>query len=203
MEKNIYQKLSDVRVKLQEMELKKSGHNKFANFKYYELGDFLPQTNKLFKEKGLLSAFNVTPEKATLTVFDSESDKTLVFESHVVEAELGGKNSNPIQKLGALHTYLKRYLFLNALEIVEHDQVDAVDPKAIEPKQSEHDKMYEVFSKKYADKTNQVLNWVAKDFGYESFKDWKPSKVSFTAFKERAIEMIKEKQKEKEKDLGV
>ena len=200
MEKNIYQKLAKVRVDLQEKDLKKSGKNEFAKFTYYELGDFLPQVNALFNEQGLLSVFNVTRETASLTIFDSESKDTLVFETYVAEAELGGKNGNPIQKLGATHTYLKRYLFLNALEIVEADQVDAIAPVK---KESEHEKMRQVFNKKYGDKTNQVLNWVAKDFGYESFKDWKPKDVSFTAFKERAIDMIKEKQKQKDELKGV
>ena len=38
--KNIYTKLMEVRVKFHSLELKKSGLNKFAGFKYYELGDF-------------------------------------------------------------------------------------------------------------------------------------------------------------------
>jgi hypothetical protein len=50
----------------------------------------------------------------------------------------------PIQSLGATHTYLRRYLWLLALEIVEHDAVDngntsspdvvVTKPKAAAPK---------------------------------------------------------------------
>ena len=199
--KNIYQKLAESRVELQEKDLKKSGHNKFANFYYYELGDFLPKTNVIFKEKGLLSVFNINTEKATLTIFDSDSKDTLVFESHIAQAQLGGKNGNPIQELGALHTYMKRYLFLNALEIVEHDQVDSVDPKEFKPKQSDHDKMRDMFNKKYGEKTEQVLNWVAKELGFGKFANWKPEELTFDTFKNKAVELIKAKQQEK--DLGV
>ena len=39
---NIYQKLLNARLVLQDTELKKSGNNKFAGYKYFELGDFLP-----------------------------------------------------------------------------------------------------------------------------------------------------------------
>ena len=38
----VYKKLIDVRNELQTMTLTKSGHNKFAGYKYFELGDFLP-----------------------------------------------------------------------------------------------------------------------------------------------------------------
>ena len=37
---NVYSKLQTARVRLQESNLKKSGENKFAGFKYFELGDF-------------------------------------------------------------------------------------------------------------------------------------------------------------------
>ena len=48
--KNIYTKLMEVRVKFHGLELKKSGLNKFAGFKYYELGDFLVPATKLLQE---------------------------------------------------------------------------------------------------------------------------------------------------------
>lgn len=121
---NIYEKLQTSRIKLQEMKLKKSGLNKFANFSYYELADFLPQINKIFGEMKLFSKFDLLTEKATLTIIDIEKEESkIIFESDKIEAVLKGTTS--IQQLGATHTYLKRYLYLNALEIVENDFVDA------------------------------------------------------------------------------
>ncbi len=38
----VYKKLMQARLELQETNLTKSGHNKFAGYKYFELGDFLP-----------------------------------------------------------------------------------------------------------------------------------------------------------------
>ena len=121
---NIYEKLQQARVKLQDLNLKKSGHNKFANFNYYELSDFLPQINKIFGEMKLFSKFDLLTEKATLTIIDTEKEGSqIIFESDKTEAILKGTTS--IQQLGVTHTYLKRYLYLNALEIVENDFVDA------------------------------------------------------------------------------
>ena len=124
MEKNIYEKLQLARIELQELKLKKSGKNKFANFNYYELADFLPHINKIFGELKLFSKFDLLAEKATLTIIDIEKEGSqIIFESDKTEAIL--KGTTAIQQLGATHTYLKRYLYLNALEIVENDFVDA------------------------------------------------------------------------------
>lgn len=119
---NIYQKLQKARVLLQEKNLKKSGENKFSNFKYYELADFLPAVNAIFNEVGLSSVFNLT-DKAILTIINSEKTGEIQqFVSPIAEVQL--KGCTDVQALGAVHTYMKRYLYLNALEIVENDFLD-------------------------------------------------------------------------------
>ena len=121
---NVFEKLQNARVKLQNMELKKSGENAFSKFKYYELSDFLPFVNKIFEENKLFSNFSIEENRATLTVINTEKpDETVVFISPVEELDL--KGCNKIQALGGVHTYLKRYLYLNALEIVENDMFDS------------------------------------------------------------------------------
>lgn len=124
--KNVLKKLKEVRVELQKLELKKSGKNKHLDFNYYELGDFIPKVNELFDVKGLLGQFNITGEMpfgvATLTIYDVESEEKIEFTSPVAQATL--VKATPVQELGAVHTYMKRYLYLNALEIVEPDVLD-------------------------------------------------------------------------------
>lgn len=121
---NIYQKVSQARVKLQSLQLKKSGENKFAGFKYYELGDFIPQVNNLFNELGLFAAFNIKDDNATLTIIDTDKPESAIqFTSPIADAQI--KGTTPVQSLGGVHTYLKRYLYVNALEIVEGDVLDA------------------------------------------------------------------------------
>lgn len=125
---NVFEKLQNARVKLQNMELKKSGENAFSKFKYYELSDFLPFVNKIFEENKLFSNFSIEENRATLTVINTEKpDETVVFISPVEELDL--KGCNKIQALGGVHTYLKRYLYLNALEIVENDMFDSTSGK--------------------------------------------------------------------------
>jgi len=121
---NIYQKLQKARIALQNTALKKSGHNKFAGFKYFELSDLPPHINNIFDDLGLFSAFNIRDGLATLTVVDTDKPETMVsFTSPIADASV--KGTTPVQSLGAVHTYLKRYLYLNALEIIENDTLDA------------------------------------------------------------------------------
>jgi hypothetical protein len=38
---NVYMRLNEAREKFHSAEIKKSGHNKFAGYSYFELGDFV------------------------------------------------------------------------------------------------------------------------------------------------------------------
>ena len=137
---NVYKKLQQARLKLQSAPLRKSGKNKFAGYEYFELADFLPTIQTIFAEVGLCGTVSYGTELATLTIVDTDAtDATqpnfVVFSSPMSTAEL--KGCHAIQNLGAVQTYLRRYLWVNALEIVEHDALDAVtgkdDPKKAEP----------------------------------------------------------------------
>lgn len=128
---NLYQKIQKIRVELQEMDLKKSGVNKYAGFKYYELSDFLPELNKLCDKYGVCNCISFTNEDANLTIYDCESDLTLSFTSPMRELEL--KGCNKIQALGGVETYSRRYLYLTAYEIVEDDFSDAITGQEIKP----------------------------------------------------------------------
>lgn len=119
----IYEKLQKARIELQNKQLKKSGKNKYAGFTYYELNDILPQINQIFYDLKLFSNFSIKEGMAILTITDWEDSSTQEFISPIEELEL--KGCTKIQALGGVHTYMKRYLYLNALEIVESDMLDA------------------------------------------------------------------------------
>lgn len=125
---NIYQKLQQCRVELQGASLKKSGLNKFAGYDYFELQDFLPHINNLFLSYGMTSIVSFTAELATLKIINTEKpDEVIEFTSPMAEANL--KGCHPIQNLGAVESYQRRYLYVAALEIVEHDALDATTGK--------------------------------------------------------------------------
>ena len=122
---SVYRKLQAVRYELSKLNLKKSGKNKFAGFEYFELGDFMPTAHKLMDAVGLCGVFNINTAVTTLDIFDNEPNGGSVqFSSPTVMAE--NAKGQPIQSLGSTHTYMRRYMWLIALELSEHDEVDAV-----------------------------------------------------------------------------
>lgn len=130
---NVYEKLQSARIELQSTKMKKSGHNKFAGYQYFELGDFLPEINKIFSKLGLCSAVSFGKELAELKVINIEKpDEVVTFTSPMADANL--KGCHPIQNLGAVETYSRRYLYVTALEIVEHDALDSAPPVDSEKK---------------------------------------------------------------------
>ena len=124
---NVYQKLNQARAKFHSVELKKSGHNKFAGYKYFELGDFIIPALEIFKEVGLTGIISFGKETADLRIVNNEKpEEVIVIESPMSSAAL--KGCHEVQNLGAVQTYLRRYLWVAALEIVEHDALDSSEP---------------------------------------------------------------------------
>ena len=126
----VHKKLMEARIKLQSIPMKKSGKNSFQGYEYFELSDFIPNVQKIFSEVGLCGVVSYETDLAKLTITDtSEPSQQIVITSPMAEANL--KGSHPIQNLGAVETYQRRYLWMTALEILEHDAVDATVDTAV------------------------------------------------------------------------
>ena len=123
---SVHLKLMQARVDLLSESLSKSGKNKFAGYSYFELGDFLPQIQKIFFRIGLCGYVSFAKELATLTITDVHDQTEIVITSPMADANL--KGVHPIQNLGAVETYNRRYLWMAALELVEFDALDASKP---------------------------------------------------------------------------
>lgn len=153
---NVKAKLQLARVMLQEKDLSKTGKNNFAHFDFFQLEDFLPQINEIFARLGLHSEFNITTEivafeeksivcvengnlinttktpilkeMATLVITDVlKPDDVEVYEMETAPVMIGNNTKQNIyQAAGGRNTYYKRYLYMNALEIVEKDESDTV-----------------------------------------------------------------------------
>lgn len=133
--KNLNESIISIRVKLQNSKIKKSGKNKFAGFDYFELSDFLPKLNELMQEEGVNDLFTIEEEQATLTLIKGDEKQTYkmpfnIFETPVnIRTDKNGevrevKSMQDIQYLGALNTYYKRYLYLNAFGITDGEVID-------------------------------------------------------------------------------
>lgn len=129
---NTYQKLNALRSEILKAPLKKSGRNEFQKFDYFELKDFIPTVLMKCEELGLTGQDRVYDGMAILTITNSEdpTDERVEFS---VPWVMSSTSNNPIQNLGATITYIRRYLWMMALEMVENDIVDAQDQR-VQPK---------------------------------------------------------------------
>ena len=122
---NIYEKLQAARIKIAASGIQKSGKNDFAKYKYYDLGDFLPQIMEACDELKITPIISTDSEgrKFVLELINSESPEEVIrFSIPIVQAQL--KGVQPIQNLGAVITYSRRYLYMLAFEIIETDVIE-------------------------------------------------------------------------------
>ena len=125
---NIYWKLVEARRRFLGANVKKTGVNRFAEFKYFTLEDIIPVKEQIFRDLGLIDPISFGTDVATLTLINCDNpEETIEFMSPLDKDESLIKN--PIQKLGAVETYVRRYLYMLVLDIVEADAVEAVTDK--------------------------------------------------------------------------
>lgn len=125
---NVYQKLNAARTEFHSLQLKKTGHNKFAGYYYFELGDFLIPAMTVFEKHGLCAVVSFDADKACMLIRNTEKpDEYITIYSPMGSAQL--KGCHEVQNIGAVETYQRRYLWVAALEIVEHDALDATTGK--------------------------------------------------------------------------
>lgn len=132
---NVHQKLAKARTMFQNKNVKKTGKNPYAKFSYFELTDILPVANEICEELGLLSVYNFSSDFATLSIYNvDEPEQVILFNVDTniedIEARMGqdkqSRGMQPVQRLGSVITYTKRYLYMAFLEISEHDLIDGM-----------------------------------------------------------------------------
>lgn len=136
---NLNESIIKIRVELQNSKLKKSGENKYAGFKYFELADFLPRLNELMLEEKINDRFFIKDDYAVLELQKGEEINTytmpfIMFDtptSMKADKTTGEiretKQMQDIQYLGALTTYYKRYLYMNAYGITDGEVIDSMN----------------------------------------------------------------------------
>jgi hypothetical protein len=129
---NILQKLAQARLRFLNEHIKKSGKNMKLEFTYFELKDIVPSATKIFADLGIASLVNFDSEEAKMELYnaDNPEESPVIFtipykEAPVIVSNAGKEVTNPLQALGATITYLRRYLYMLALDIVEDDETDA------------------------------------------------------------------------------
>ena len=127
---NVYQKLAKARMMFLQSDAKKTGKNMHLSFKYFELDDIVPVATKIFEEVGLISLTNFTSDIATMTIVNvDDSDDNILFTAPFnqiapIVSNSGKQATNEMQALGSSITYMRRYLYMIALDICEPDSID-------------------------------------------------------------------------------
>lgn len=137
-EMNIYEKMSNARVMVQEEGIKKNGKNSFAKYDYWKLADLNPVINKALRECRLCSQFQVTEQIAMLTIINVDNvNEEMLFSMPFIDAEMS--KVTPIQNFGASISYLQRYLILEAFQIgeseIDVDSTEASENREVNQKQ--------------------------------------------------------------------
>ena len=125
--RNVWQRINAVKRGLRGVSLKKSGKTPFSNHEYMELNDFENALEDFCDKEGINTMFFWYTDKAILRVTNVEDPSDYVEICSPVAA-CGIKSASPIQNLGGLQTYLRRYLFTSTFGIAEHDMLEEQTP---------------------------------------------------------------------------
>lgn len=128
---NVRQKLAKARLYFLNQKVEKSGKNMNLEFKYFELADIVPPATRIFARVGLVSNTVFDGEKAVMTIYNADNVDEPGLEFVLPYREVGqiisnsGKQvTNIMQALGSSTTYLRRYLWMMALDITTPDEVE-------------------------------------------------------------------------------
>lgn len=128
---NVRQKLSKARLYFLNQKVKKTGKNMSLEFKYFELEDIVPAATRIFARVGLVHNTVFDGEKATMTIYNTDNRDEPGIEFVLPYRDVGqivsnkGKEvTNAMQALGSSTTYLRRYLWMMAMDITEPDDID-------------------------------------------------------------------------------
>lgn len=128
---NVYQKLMVARAKFLESDVQKTGKNMHLSFKYFELEDIVPTAIRIFNEVGLIPIVNFTTDVATMDIVNTETPEEVIQfvapfnQIAPIVSNAGKQATNEMQALGSSITYMRRYLYMIALDICESDSIDA------------------------------------------------------------------------------
>ena len=159
---NLYEKINSVKSELVKEGIKKTGENKFSNYSYFELSGFMPTIIRKCEELKLFTTVSFSAESAKLEIINAEKpEEKIEIYSPMSTANLRG--CHEVQNMGAVQTYLRRYLYMAAFDIVVDDEIDKGEknqpPKQTQPQPTTID--YTVNPKtgrKFADyKTEQLI----------------------------------------------
>lgn len=130
---NVYKRLLTARAMFLQAGVSKSGKHMELRYKYFELDDIVPIAMECFVSTGLIPVVSFTEETATMDIVNVDAPEEKVTFTCPVRYPLENRAVNPVQALGSAQTYLRRYLYMLALDICEPDTIEPTTRKVTEP----------------------------------------------------------------------
>lgn len=122
-------KLQQCKQELQQMNITKTGNNKFNNYSYYELDDIIPPITDILVKHRLCSTTYQKDSKMYLEIMDYDSKETVIFDTRIKEYPQDTKKNQDygtfMKRQQGLQTYARRALWLVALDIVEPNIIES------------------------------------------------------------------------------
>ena len=137
---NIYSRLLQARSLFHNECIKKSGKNFNIGYHYFELTDIVPVALPIFEKVGIIPIVTFSDYVARLTMVNVDNPEDVVEfcspmrEPEAIVSKAGKEVTNAVQRIGSAQTYLRRYLYLIALDIVESDGIEEKTGEGEAPK---------------------------------------------------------------------
>lgn len=133
----LYDKILKAKLMFLNKNIKQTG--KSFKHNYFSLSDIIPPTLEICKELNIVPIFKMDKEVATLRIQDLETVNYIEFTSPNIPID--GKNFDDcIKNTGKQETYQRRYLYLQFLDIVEHDYIESEVGKPVKEDKKEDKK---------------------------------------------------------------
>lgn len=132
----IYQKIQTGKILFRKAGVKKTGRNNFQKYSYFTLGEITSAILPICEELKLSTRFNFSTTAANLIIRDEDDGTECCYSIPLPEVhEQNARKA--MQEIGAIQTYARRYLYLQAFEI---DEVDIIDNGNNDDKESNNTK---------------------------------------------------------------
>ena len=130
----LYKNLQEAREQFKECGIKKTGQNNFQNYSYFELNEIVDLAITILKKNNLSTKTGFGKKPYYMELIDTETGYGEKFESDVPDWTYNdiGKDSTHnkmLQGVGKKESYLRRYLYMQILDVHDTDAVEIESEK--------------------------------------------------------------------------
>jgi len=121
---NVFARLAAAREEFMNSDIEKSGKNFHLKTQYWELKDIVPTAMTVMHKNGIIPIVSFDSTYGHMTVVNVDNPEDRIDFTLPLRELTGNQAINPVQSMGAVETYYRRYLYLACLEICEADEIE-------------------------------------------------------------------------------